>query len=145
MKKLMTTLAMGLALTLGAAHAADDKKAPTAQQSKMTVCNKEAGDRKGDERKKFMSECLSAEHAVAADKRTAQQDRMKQCNLDAKDKKGDERKKFMSTCLSGKPAEPAASDKKTAQQERMKQCNLDAKDKKGDERKKFMSECLKSN
>ncbi|MDP1655235.1 MAG: PsiF family protein [Hylemonella sp.] len=92
-----------------------------------------------------MSECLSADHAVAADKRTAQQDRMKQCNLDAKDKKGDERKKFMSTCLSGKPAEPAASDKKTAQQERMKQCNLDAKDKKGDERKKFMSECLKSN
>ena len=58
MKKLMTTLALGLTLALGAAHAADDKKAPTAQQSKMTVCNKEAGDRKGDERKKFMSECL---------------------------------------------------------------------------------------
>jgi len=102
MQKLMTALAIGLALAVGAAHADEDKKAPTAQQSKMTVCNKEAGARKGDERKKFMSECLSAEHAEAADKRTAQQDRMKQCNLDAKDKKGDERKKFMSECLKSK-------------------------------------------
>jgi hypothetical protein len=32
----------------------------TAQQQKMATCNKEAGDKKlaGDERKKFMSECL---------------------------------------------------------------------------------------
>jgi hypothetical protein len=30
----------------------------TAQQSKMTSCNAEAKDRKGDERKKFMSACL---------------------------------------------------------------------------------------
>ncbi len=99
MQKLLTTLALGLALTVGAAHAADDKKASSAQQNKMTVCNKEAGDRKGDERKKFMSECLSGQHAEAADKRTAQQERMKQCNADAKGKTGDERKKFMSECL----------------------------------------------
>jgi hypothetical protein len=105
MKKLMTTLAIGLALTVGAAHAADEQKAPTAQQGKMTVCNKEAGARKGDERKKFMSECLSAKHAEAADKRTAQQERMKQCNLDAKDKKATSAKKFMSEgCLKSKEA-----------------------------------------
>lgn len=61
MQKLLTTLTLGLALSVGAAHAADDKKAPTAQQNRMTVCNKEAGERKGDERKKFMSECLKAQ------------------------------------------------------------------------------------
>jgi len=35
--------------------------AQTAQQQKVTACNKEAGTKKleGDARKKFMSECLS--------------------------------------------------------------------------------------
>ena len=74
-----------------------DEKKPTAQQQKMTMCNKDAGDKKleGDARKKFMSECLSA-------KKTSQQDKMKTCNKEAGDKKlaGDERKKFMSSCLS---------------------------------------------
>lgn len=102
MKKLMTLIAAALALTLGAAHAADDK-APTAQQSKMGTCNKDAGDKKGDERKAFMKSCLSAKPAAAtSDKKTAQQGKMKTCNADAKDKKGDERKKFMSECLKAK-------------------------------------------
>jgi hypothetical protein len=74
----------------------------TPQQNKMTMCNKDAGDKKlaGDERKKFMSECLSAK----ADGRAVQQEKMKTCNKDAGDKKlaGDERKKFMSECLSKK-------------------------------------------
>ena len=100
MKKLIPLLALGLSLTLGVAHA-DEKKAPSAQQNKMSLCNKEAGDRKGDERKKFMSECLSAKPA-AADKKTAQQERMKTCNAEAKGKTGDERKKFMSECLKAK-------------------------------------------
>ena len=30
------------------------------QQDKMKSCNKDAADKKGDERKKFMSECLKA-------------------------------------------------------------------------------------
>jgi hypothetical protein len=60
----------------------------------MGECNKDAGDKKGDERKAFMKECLSA-------KKTSQQDKMKKCNADAGDKKGDERKKFMSSCLKG--------------------------------------------
>jgi len=100
MKKLIPLLALGLSLTLGVAHA-DEKKAPSAQQNKMSLCNKEAGDRKGDERKKFMSECLSAKPA-AADRKTAQQERMKSCNAEAKGKTGEERKKFMSECLKAK-------------------------------------------
>ncbi|MEO6277189.1 PsiF family protein [Roseateles sp.] len=54
------TLAIALGLAAFAAHAED--KAPTAQQSKMATCNKEAkaGDKKGAERKAFMKECLSA-------------------------------------------------------------------------------------
>jgi len=81
--------------------AAEDK-ARTPQQEKMASCNKEAGDKalKGDERKKFMSECLSAAKSQG---RTSQQQKMKSCNKEAGDKalKGDERKKFMSQCLKG--------------------------------------------
>ena len=99
MKKLLSLMALGLCLSMGVAHAADEKK-PTAQQSKMTTCNKDAGDKKGDERKAFMKSCLSAKPVAAA----TQQDKMKSCNADEKAKtlKGDERKKFMSECLSKK-------------------------------------------
>jgi len=101
---LIAALSAALLLCAGAAQASTHKaapemaasgaKAPTAQQSKMGECNKEAGDKKGDERKKFMSACLS-------NKKPTQQDKMKSCNKDAADKtlKGDERKKFMSECL----------------------------------------------
>ena len=105
MNKLLSLMALGLALSAGnafaAAHAgapmagASAAKAPTAQQTKMATCNKEAADKKGDERKAFMKTCLSAGKAVT------QQDKMKTCNVDAKGKKGDERKKFMSECLKG--------------------------------------------
>ncbi len=105
MKQLISLLALGLALAVGGAHAADEK-APTAQQNKMKTCNADAKtkDLKGDERKKFMSECLSAKADAPADGKTAQQNKMKTCNADAKTKdlKGDERKKFMSECLSAK-------------------------------------------
>ena len=78
MKKLLSLTALGLALTLGfGAHAAEDAKAPTKQQSKMATCNKDAGDMKGDERKAFMKTCLSNKPAT-------QQDKMKTCNADAK-------------------------------------------------------------
>lgn len=98
MKKLLSLTALGLALSLGfSAHAADDTKAPTKQQSKMATCNKEAGAMKGDERKAFMKTCLSNKPAT-------QQDKMKTCSADAKTKalKGDERKAFMSECLKNK-------------------------------------------
>ena len=95
MKHLMTVLALSVAAFATSAQAAD---APTKQQNKMTVCNKEAGEKKGDERKAFMKNCLSAKPAKAA----TQQDKMKSCNADPKAKtlKGDERKSFMKECLS---------------------------------------------
>jgi Spy/CpxP family protein refolding chaperone len=96
MKQLITALALTFAAgaSFAAAHAASAPMAkPTAQQSKMGDCNKEAGDKKGDERKSFMKTCLSA-------KKTSQQDKMKACNKDASDKKGDTRKAFMKECLS---------------------------------------------
>lgn len=92
MKKMIAALMLASPFLLNAAHAA------TAQQNKMTTCNKDAGDKKGDERKAFMKECLSAKPKVS-DAQKAQQDKMKTCNAEAKDKKGDERKKFMSACL----------------------------------------------
>jgi hypothetical protein len=68
----------------------------------MKTCNAEAGEKnlKGDERKAFMKECLSA------NKQAKQQDKMKACNADPKAKtlKGDERKAFMKECLSAQPA-----------------------------------------
>ncbi|KRD14489.1 MULTISPECIES: PsiF family protein [Acidovorax] len=101
MKQLISLTALGLALTLGAgAHAAEDAKAPTKQQSKMATCNadEKAKTLKGDERKAFMKECLSA------NKQEKQQTKMKTCNADEKAKtlKGDERKAFMSECLKSK-------------------------------------------
>ena len=80
-----------------AAPAADDKKL-TPQQEKMKSCNAEAGDKKGDERKVFMSSCLKAGAPAAP---MTQQEKMKKCNADASAKalKGDERKGFMSECL----------------------------------------------
>ena len=83
------------------------KKEPTAkqkaQQERMKGCNDKATDKKGDERKKFMSSCLKGEDPAVSEKKKAQQEKMKSCNKDAGEKKlkGDERKKFMSGCLKG--------------------------------------------
>jgi len=81
------------------------KKEPTekqkAQQERMKDCNARASDKKGDDRKKFMSSCLKGETAGASAKQTAQQNKMKDCNKQAEGKKGDDRKKFMSSCLKG--------------------------------------------
>ncbi|MGZ9076136.1 MAG: PsiF family protein [Burkholderiaceae bacterium] len=91
LKPLLVVACFSLSMTA----VAQDKA--TAQQSKMATCNKEAAakDLKGDERKAFMSECLSA-------KKPSQQEKMQSCNKQAGDKKleGDTRKKFMSGCLS---------------------------------------------
>lgn len=74
----------------------------TPQQDKMKACNAEATGKKGDERKAFMKECLSAKKEAATTAKTTQQEKMKACNAEAKTKAlaGDERKKFMSSCLS---------------------------------------------
>jgi psiF repeat-containing protein len=102
-QSLILSAVLALAVS-SSAFAASHKEAPamataasapmTTQQSKMGNCNKEAADKKGDERKAFMKTCLSA------GKPTTQQSKMKQCNVDAAGKKGDERKAFMKECLS---------------------------------------------
>jgi hypothetical protein len=97
MKKLLSLTAFAFAaaaILSPVAHAAD-APAKTAQQTKMGTCNKDAEGKKGDERKAFMKECLSAKAAAPT-----QQTKMKTCNADAKGKKGDERKAFMKECLS---------------------------------------------
>ena len=109
MKNQLKVLALMLGaagLATSAAHAQDKAaapaKAPTAQQGKMATCNKDAGEKKGDDRKAFMKGCLSADGGA----KVTQQDKMKLCNADAKTKAlaGDARKAFMKTCLSNKPA-----------------------------------------
>jgi hypothetical protein len=125
MNKPLSLIAVAFALTMGLSAGARAQSAPaapaqakmapasvvspaapavappakTAQQSKMATCNKDAVGKKGDERKAFMKECLSAkkEETAAA---PAQQSKMKTCNADATGKKGDERKAFMKECLS---------------------------------------------
>lgn len=99
MNKMLMSCAL-LAFT-SAAFAAPETAAPaakSAQQNKMVSCNADASGKKGDERKAFMKECLSAKPAAPA--ATPQQNKMKTCNADAAGKKGDERKAFMKTCLS---------------------------------------------
>lgn len=102
MNKLLAWTSLAYALAFNTAHAEGDK--PT-QQTKMATCNKSAEGKKGDERKAFMKECLSAK-APAADTETAkskgtgsQQNKMKRCNEEAAGLKGDERKQKMSACL----------------------------------------------
>jgi hypothetical protein len=102
MKKLfLASLLLPLSLSLGALSGAAAAAEPTAQQSKMKTCNADAAGKKGDERKAFMKECLSAKPAAPEPKMT-QQDKMKKCNADATGKKGDDRKAFMKECLSNK-------------------------------------------
>jgi hypothetical protein len=97
-----TALALACALALSTAVFAQDKakapdpKAANPQQERMKDCNKRAEGKTGDDRKKFMSACLSGEPVAMT-----QQERMTACNKKAGAMKGDERKQFMSSCLKG--------------------------------------------
>jgi hypothetical protein len=94
-KLIVASIAMFFAAS---AYAAETAPAKNSQQSKMASCNADAKELKGDERKAFMKECLSAKPAKAP----TQQEKMKTCNTEATGKKGDERKAFMKECLSAK-------------------------------------------
>jgi len=97
---------LALSLFLSVTCLAPMASAAAGPQNKMKACNAQAdekglaGEGKGEERKAFMKECLSAKPVKSG--KTAQQEKMKACNKEAGDKKlaGDERKKFMSSCLS---------------------------------------------
>jgi hypothetical protein len=107
MRVLVAMLCLAFAATgAWAQDKKDAKKEPTAaqkkQQERMKACNDKAGDKKGDERQKFMSSCLKGGSAVdATPAQKAQQQRMSACNKQATEKKlkGDDRKKFMTSCL----------------------------------------------
>lgn len=90
---------------IGTAFGAEGAKDATPQQQRMADCNKTAGEKglKGDERKQFMSSCLSGKSDAKPAAASSQQDKMKACNAEASKQnlKADERKKFMSGCLGG--------------------------------------------
>ncbi|MFS2012838.1 PsiF family protein [Azospirillum sp. CT11-132] len=93
-----------MVVTLAASSGASTAAMP--QQEKMKTCNADATAKslKGDERKAFMSACLSNKPAATAEPAkplTGQQDKMKKCNADAAGKTGEDRKAFMSSCLKG--------------------------------------------
>ena len=99
--KMVLAIAVAVSLAAGSwspTSAADEKKT-NPQQERMKACNSEAADKKGDERKAFMSQCLKGGAAMPM----TQQEKMKKCNTDASAKslKGDDRKAFMSECLKG--------------------------------------------
>lgn len=127
MKAPIVILASLLAATAFATMAADaPMKAPattatkapapakelTPQQKRFGECSTASKGLKGDDHKKFMSECPKGTEAPAEMRahwkgamagKPTQQDKMKTCNADAgkKNLKGEERKKFMSECLKG--------------------------------------------
>ena len=68
--------------------------AQNAQQERMKTCNTKAADKKGDDRKAFMKDCLS-------DDKKASDNKMGACNTKSKGMTGDARKKFMSDCMKG--------------------------------------------
>ena len=90
----------------GGAYAQEKKpmtEAQKKQQQLMTECNAKAGNKKGDERKIFMSTCLKQASAAQSEAQKKQQDKMSACNRQASDRKlsGDARRSFMSSCLKG--------------------------------------------
>ena len=62
-------LAFALTIAAGCAFAAEPAASSTTltpQQQRMKDCNAQAGDKKGDERKAFMSTCLKGDGSGAA-------------------------------------------------------------------------------
>jgi hypothetical protein len=100
MKHLIRAIALALAACALAAHAADDAKKPNTQQSKMTMCQKEAGDQKleGKARQDYVNECLKAKPEA----KQSQGEKLGACSKEAAAKglKGDERNKYLSECAS---------------------------------------------
>ena len=109
MKKLFTLLALGFSLSLGAAHAADAPAAKTVQQNKMGTCNADAKTKalKGDERKAFMKDCLSAKPADGASTPAASP----MCEKSAADKKlyGAAKNAHVKKCMADSAAPAAAA------------------------------------
>jgi hypothetical protein len=94
MNKLLILVAACAFAAAAPAFAADTTVAPNAQQEKMKACNAKAEGKTGDDRKKFMSSCLSAKPAKAESK-------MSMCNKQTAGLSGDARSKAQSECMKG--------------------------------------------
>ena len=120
MKAKVPTIILAAAFLAAVFPAAAEK---SAQQEKFARCSHDSKGLKGEERNKFMSECLKAHESHEADKPKAQ-----------RDKPG--------------PVKEARHDTEhhETQQNRMKTCNEQAgrKDLHGEARREFMSGCLKA-
>ena len=92
MKTIIAAALLGLSLAATGARAAE----PTAQQNKMADCKKEAGDKKGDERKAYMKTCLSAKAEPAKP-----ESKMAMCNKKTAGLAKEERAKAQSECMKG--------------------------------------------
>ena len=103
MNKLMTLAAACMLAASLPAYAADPTPAQKAQQDKMAACNTKSEGKTGDERKKFMSECMSAKPAEPA----KAESKMAMCNKQTAGLSGDARSKAQSECMKG-PATAAA-------------------------------------
>ena len=100
MTRLMALMFASACVIAAPAFAADTKAADTAkatnsQQSKMTTCNAEAGDKKGDERKAFMKTCLSAAPPPPA----KPESKMAMCDKKTAGLAKEERSKAQSECM----------------------------------------------
>jgi hypothetical protein len=89
MNKLLALMVAGAFAGAVPAFAADNP-----QQEKMKACNAQAADKKGDERKAFMSNCLKAEPAKA-------ESRMAMCNKKTAGLDKEARAKAQSECMKG--------------------------------------------
>jgi len=89
MKKLMLLIAASAMLASAPAMAQNS------QQDKMKACNASAADKKGDERKAYMSTCLSAKPAAAA----KPESKMAMCNKKTAGMTKDDRAKAQSECM----------------------------------------------
>jgi hypothetical protein len=83
--------------TTAAAPAATPSPAQQAQQDKMKSCNVKAEGKTGDDRKKFMSDCLSAKPAEPA----KPESKMAMCNKQTAGLSGEARNKAQSECMKG--------------------------------------------
>jgi hypothetical protein len=126
-------LLFALLVSAGIAQAADapapaaDKQL-TPQQQRMADCNKQAGDKKGPDRRDFMRQCMHGNKPAPAAAAP------------------------VTPAVPATPAAPAKPEAKPAdapkmsQQDRMRDCNKQASEKgvKGPDRRAFMSDCLKN-
>ena len=71
----------------------------TPQQEKMKSCNAEAKGKKGDERKAFMKECLSADKPAAANSAGSADCEKKAVSKDGKPLAGAAKSSFMKKCV----------------------------------------------